>query len=117
MLAYNARYHPEEEINIPPFDASYPLVLTHQDINPRNIILGDDRRLWLVDWTWSGFYPECWEGIAMAIQAGNEERVRRSVGKPGKDPSWNEIIDVVCGSSQPMQQWLRMVRPMLDRLP
>lgn len=32
------------------------LVLCHQDLNMRNIIVGDDGRLWQVDWTWAGFY-------------------------------------------------------------
>ncbi|KAI6098596.1 kinase-like domain-containing protein, partial [Pisolithus croceorrhizus] len=51
------------------FDDSEPLVLTHQDINLRNIILGDDGRLWIVDWGWSGYYP-CWfEFVATETQA------------------------------------------------
>jgi len=29
------------------FDDSTPLVLTHQDLNLRNIILGEDSRLWI----------------------------------------------------------------------
>lgn len=31
------------------FDNSQILVLTHQDLNPRNFIVGDDGHLWLVD--------------------------------------------------------------------
>lgn len=31
------------------FDDSEPLVFTHQDLNLRNIIMGDDGRLWIVD--------------------------------------------------------------------
>ncbi|KAG5651796.1 hypothetical protein H0H81_007382 [Sphagnurus paluster] len=34
-----------------------PLVFTHNDLNPRNIILGDDGRLWMIDFEESGFYP------------------------------------------------------------
>ncbi|KAI0783771.1 hypothetical protein C8Q75DRAFT_833485 [Abortiporus biennis] len=41
----------------PPFDESYPLVFTHNDISMRNVILGDDGKVYLVDWAFSGFYP------------------------------------------------------------
>ena len=33
-----------------PFDDSRPLVLTHCDLNMRNILIGDDRRIYLIDW-------------------------------------------------------------------
>ena len=32
------------------FDNSEPLVLTHRDLNLRNIIVGEDGLLWIVDW-------------------------------------------------------------------
>ena len=48
------------------FDDSAPLVLTHGDITPRNVILGDDGRLWLVDWGFSGVYPSWLEYACMA---------------------------------------------------
>jgi thiamine kinase-like enzyme len=32
------------------FDYFEPLVLTHQDLNVRNVIVGEDGRLWIVDW-------------------------------------------------------------------
>ncbi|KIM44983.1 hypothetical protein M413DRAFT_51094, partial [Hebeloma cylindrosporum] len=54
------------------FDDSQPLVLTHQDLNPRNFIVGDDGRLWLVDWAWAGFFPPWFEFVAMRRQAENE---------------------------------------------
>ncbi|KAG6808018.1 hypothetical protein H0H92_005668 [Tricholoma furcatifolium] len=43
------------------FDNSLPLVMTHQDLNERNIILGDDGQLWIVDWQRAGYYPEWFE--------------------------------------------------------
>ncbi|KZT73660.1 hypothetical protein DAEQUDRAFT_721733 [Daedalea quercina L-15889] len=52
-----------------------PLVPCHQDLNMRNIIVGDDGRLWLVGWAWSRFYPPWFEYLAMKEQAENEERV------------------------------------------
>ncbi|KAI0783775.1 kinase-like domain-containing protein [Abortiporus biennis] len=50
----------------PPFDKSYPLVFTHNDISMRNVILGDDGKVYLVDWAFSGFYPAWMEYAAMA---------------------------------------------------
>ena len=59
---------PEEAARVlEPFDNSAPLVLTHGDRNLRNI-MGDDDRLWLVDWGWSGFYPPWFEDVATRIQ-------------------------------------------------
>ena len=40
------------------FDSSLPLVLTHLDIHPNNIIIGDDGRVWLIDWEFAGFFPK-----------------------------------------------------------
>ncbi|EMD35004.1 hypothetical protein CERSUDRAFT_96918 [Gelatoporia subvermispora B] len=48
-----------------PFDDSEHLVLTHGDIAWRNIILGDDGKLWLIDWGSSGVYPPWFEYTAM----------------------------------------------------
>ncbi|KAG6813240.1 hypothetical protein H0H92_012877 [Tricholoma furcatifolium] len=47
--------------DLAPFDNSLPLVMTHQDLNERNIILGNDNQLWIIDWQLSGFYPEWFE--------------------------------------------------------
>ncbi|KZT73239.1 hypothetical protein DAEQUDRAFT_662542, partial [Daedalea quercina L-15889] len=48
------------------FDNSAPLVLTHGDITLRNLILGDDGRLWLIDWGFAGVYPRWMEYATMA---------------------------------------------------
>jgi thiamine kinase-like enzyme len=39
------------------FDNSQPLVLTHQDLNLRNAIVGEGGRFWVVDWGWAGYHP------------------------------------------------------------
>ncbi|KAG6831991.1 hypothetical protein H0H93_013612, partial [Arthromyces matolae] len=39
-------------------DSSQPLVLTHNDLHLGNIILGDDGRLWIIDWAWAGYHPK-----------------------------------------------------------
>ncbi|RPD81511.1 hypothetical protein L226DRAFT_541250 [Lentinus tigrinus ALCF2SS1-7] len=55
--------------NFPPapmtFDSSLPLVLTHLDLFPSNIILGDDGQVWLIDWEFAGFYPQWFEYASM----------------------------------------------------
>ena len=33
-----------------------PLVFTHHNLTPRNVILSDKGRLWLLDWDYLGFY-------------------------------------------------------------
>ncbi|KAI0311357.1 kinase-like domain-containing protein, partial [Amylostereum chailletii] len=84
-----------------PFDDSQPLVLTHHDLNPRNVIVGDDGRLWLIDWGWSGFYPPWWEFVAMRRQAENEELVMER-----KETFWDAIVPLVCGPYFKQEFWL-----------
>ena len=48
-----------------PFPTPSRFVFTHLNLNPRNIILGDDGQVWLVDFGLSGFYPEWFEYTAM----------------------------------------------------
>ncbi|EIW85695.1 hypothetical protein CONPUDRAFT_48136, partial [Coniophora puteana RWD-64-598 SS2] len=47
------------------FDSSFPLVLTHFDISPRNVIVDDNSRVWLIDWEHAGFYPQWFEYSAL----------------------------------------------------
>ncbi|CZT14630.1 uncharacterized protein RCC_00602 [Ramularia collo-cygni] len=39
------------------------IVFTHADLSPRNIIVRDGRICALLDWEYSGWYPEYWEYI------------------------------------------------------
>jgi len=91
------------------FDDSKPLVLTHQDLNPRNFIVGDDGHLWLVDWAWAGFYPEWFEFVAMRRQAENEEQVTGS-----KDSHWDAMIPFICGRYFEQDKWLNCISPALN---
>ncbi|TFK80402.1 kinase-like protein [Polyporus arcularius HHB13444] len=47
------------------FDTSLPLVLTHGDLSPYNLIVDRESRLWLIDFEFSGFYPQWFEYVAM----------------------------------------------------
>ncbi|KAH9830528.1 kinase-like domain-containing protein [Rhodofomes roseus] len=84
---------------------STPLVLCHQDLNMRNILVGDDGRLWLIDWAWSGFYPPWFEYIAMKIQAEHEEQ---SVTNR-EEPFWDLMIPFICGPYYREERWLNSV--------
>ena len=68
-----------------PFDDSRPLVFTHQDLTMRNVILGSDGRVWLVDWGLSGFYPPWFEYISM-VYAAERDMV---------PDSWNCLIPLI----------------------
>ncbi|KAG1741334.1 kinase-like domain-containing protein [Suillus lakei] len=48
-------------LDAPRFDNSWPLVFTHQDLCPRNIMLARDGKVYMVDWEGSGFYPSWFE--------------------------------------------------------
>jgi thiamine kinase-like enzyme len=43
-------------------------VLTYHDISPRNLILDQHRRVWLIDWAYSGAYPPAFESAALLTQ-------------------------------------------------
>ncbi|KAI0668279.1 kinase-like domain-containing protein [Trametes maxima] len=47
------------------FDSSMPLVLSHMDLFASNIILGDDGKVWFIDWEFAGFYPQWFEYATM----------------------------------------------------
>lgn len=40
-------------------------VFIHQDLAPRNLIVDDSGRLWIVDWGRAGFYPSFMEALAI----------------------------------------------------
>ena len=60
MLEVNRKMRktPKEDIT---FDSSMPLVLTHLDLHPQNLIVSPDGRLWVVDWEFAGWLPEYWD--------------------------------------------------------
>lgn len=110
--------------DLTPFDNSTPLVMTHHgiffnhpsvsydlcylDLNERNIILGDDNQLWIIDWQHAGYYPEWFEYSALMIWFGqyfpDEGRpdLRRFVNlmagryeKPGQRPFYQTIYPIL----------------------
>ncbi|TFY82315.1 hypothetical protein EWM64_g1701 [Hericium alpestre] len=51
------------------FTTDHPLVLTHQDISPRNLILDHSGTLWIIDWELAGWYPAFFEYACIAVDA------------------------------------------------
>ena len=74
-----------------PFDSSAPLVFTHMDLHPRNIILGDDGQLWIIDWADAGWYPSWFESASMSLF---------SLTQPEVPSSWSRLISFIAGSCQ-----------------
>ncbi|KAF5363641.1 hypothetical protein D9756_000918 [Leucocoprinus leucothites] len=83
------------------FDSSEPLVNCHGDLVPRNMILGDDGWLWLVDWRFSGYYPPWFENYGMTIAAREEWM---SLGNSYK--YWNLFLPFICGGYFRQTAWL-----------
>ncbi|RAK89153.1 hypothetical protein BO79DRAFT_172300 [Aspergillus costaricaensis CBS 115574] len=50
--------------DIPPFRFD-KLVLTHQDVMPRNLILDGEGLVWLIDWGNSGIYPDGFDYVGI----------------------------------------------------
>ncbi|EED84112.1 predicted protein [Postia placenta Mad-698-R] len=59
------QYIREWGFDILPFVQREPLVLVHGDLTPRNVVLGHDGKLWLIDWGSSGVYPPWFDAAAM----------------------------------------------------
>jgi aminoglycoside phosphotransferase (APT) family kinase protein len=49
------------------------VVLTHQDIAPRNLVLDAQGKVWIVDWGVAGVYPAGFEQAAFQVQSWNGE--------------------------------------------
>ncbi|KAJ5214704.1 Aminoglycoside phosphotransferase [Penicillium cf. viridicatum] len=53
--------------DIPPFQFG-KLVIPHHDTSPRNLILDQDGKVWLIDWADAGAYPPAFESVALLAQ-------------------------------------------------
>jgi len=42
-----------------------PLVFTHQDLAPRNVVVDENDKIWLVDWEFAGWFPAYFEYVGM----------------------------------------------------
>ncbi|KAF9031902.1 kinase-like domain-containing protein [Panaeolus papilionaceus] len=78
--------HPTRQLK---FDHSQPMVLTHLDLNPGNVILGQDGQLWLIDFGSAGYYPVWAEYLVMSQTFANSPL--SWIGE------WGLIAPLVCG--------------------
>ncbi|KAI0777645.1 kinase-like domain-containing protein [Trametes elegans] len=108
MTPHNAT--PEEEAAIAasliPFDDSAPLVFTHNDLAMRNIIVGDDGRLWLIDWGFAGFYPPWFEFVNLRLSWLCEKARERR-----RDWLWDLCIPFICGPYHWQEWWYEYMGP------
>ncbi|KAK0452208.1 kinase-like domain-containing protein [Desarmillaria tabescens] len=65
------------------------LVLSHADLAPRNLIVGDDGQLWLIDFGHAGFYPIWFEYVNTSMDA------RLESGRE-YDLAWRTLIPFIC---------------------
>ena len=49
------------------------LVLTHQDIAPRNLVLDAQGKVWMIDWAFAGVYPPGFEQAVLHVREWNRE--------------------------------------------
>lgn len=85
-----------------PYVDSGPLVFTHHDLNMRNVIIGTDGRVWLIDFGWSGFYPPSFEQIAASMAA---------VGIDCAPWSWRILIPFITGPYFENERWAFNIGP------
>lgn len=68
------------------------VVLTHQDIAPRNLLFDDQQKLWLIDWGLAGAYPPGFEQAAFRSQSGWDKEFTIMVLNRLSDPQ-NSVVD------------------------
>ncbi|KAL6302961.1 kinase-like domain-containing protein [Sparassis latifolia] len=80
-----------------PFDDSEPLVFTHHDLSMRNFLVGADGRIWLIDFSLSGFYPPYFEYFGMCYTAVESQSPK----------SWRYLIPLMAGPYFWQREWLK----------
>lgn len=99
------RFDPLENYTEPDIlQADAPLVVTHGDLVPRNIILGDDGQLWVIDWGSSGIYPIWFEYATMMRSALRKFNTNSYVA-----PSWFRLTRFVCGVFENQHKFIERI--------
>lgn len=80
------------------FAEPQPLVFAHNDLCLRNIVLGEDGQVWIIDWGFAGFYPEFFEYANMDMAANCD---------PNEVPlSWKRCIPFITDPYHARSLWL-----------
>lgn len=80
------------------------LVYSHVDLAMRNLIVGEDGQLWLIDFATAGFYPRWFEYVNMVMDA----RLERGAEY---DLIWWAILPFVADPYFSICDWIRTVAP------
>lgn len=54
-----------KDVQLCKFSVDEPLVFTHQDLAPRNLMIDAHSKLWIIDWGCAGWYPMFLEYVGM----------------------------------------------------
>ncbi|THU85358.1 hypothetical protein K435DRAFT_685737, partial [Dendrothele bispora CBS 962.96] len=92
--SYNRRWKWKGQDERSSYADPLTLTLCHGDLHKDNIILGHDGQIWLIDWGYSGFYPQWFEYRRMFIM-GSLATCNKKVIVP-KDRSWQLLSGIVC---------------------
>ncbi|KAI0789923.1 kinase-like domain-containing protein [Abortiporus biennis] len=77
---------------IPTFDASQSLVLCHNDLNMRNIMVNQRGEVWLVDWGMAGAFPPWFEYANLMLFA------RAAIPKRRLPKTWTFFARFIAGN-------------------
>ncbi len=80
------------------------LVYSHVDLAMRNLIVGQDGQLWLIDFMMAGFYPRWFEYVNMVIDAMLERGAEY-------DSIWWVIIPFVVDPYFCIYDWIETIAP------
>lgn len=80
----------------PSYDRDWCLVFTHGDLSTHNIIVDKRGVLWLIDWDSAGFYPPCFESLAMRLSEDQDFQGQSS---------WIGYRSFIAGKVKPSQEW------------
>lgn len=86
---------------------SYPLVLCHMDLCRRNMILGEDGKIYLLDWGHAGFFPRFYEAATLPCLNPYDENYEKplieaaeSLLRITEDERWNmRMVLYACAAS------------------
>lgn len=62
-------WYKEKHRNLMGDHQNYPIVLSHGDLGPGNVIVKDGKITGIIDWETFGWYPDFWELVALLRQA------------------------------------------------